>query len=262
MHKQNWQVPIKSGLIDVLNTDEVTQAIIDVEQLYEHWVKRYDADAYTLGATLYEDIKPLGGIYNYMEIVKDSNPILIKQFKWLYDIVISKLSEEIGPAQLDGKLGYPGFHIFGHPPNKLNSDITLQVMQTPIAAIHYDRQYNDLLPYWNSCFLQNYDLSMPISFTLALELPKNGGGLSTWGTNKYEIDDEYSTYVKSLDYSNHEQGHLGPPNIVPYSLGKMFYFIGDMLHQIAPAYNMSYNDRRITMQGHGIKCNGIWRIYF
>lgn len=255
--------PLKHGFIDVLTPLQVQKVINTIEDLRDKWVQRYDADAYTLGATLYEDLKHQAGIINYVHIAKIMNPILFENFEWLYAIVLEKLSLEFKePFQLTDKLGYPGFHIFGHPRGQLNSKTTMQVMETPVAAIHHDRQYNDLMQYWRGSFQKDVDLHNPISFTLALELPKNGGGLSTWGVSDYEINNDYTKYLKSLDYSNHEYGYLGPPDVVPYTVGKMFYFVGDMLHQISPAYKMDYNDRRITLQGHAIKCREIWRVYF
>jgi len=257
------QKPIQYGFINTLTELQVNKAITTIEDLFEYWVKRNDSDSYTLGATLYEDIKHQAGVVNYVHIAKKMNPILLENFEWLYEIVFEKLSQEFGePFILTDKLGYPGFHIFGHPRGEKNSDFTVRVMQTPAAAIHYDRQYEDLGMYWRSSFIDDYDLNKPISFTLSLELPKYGGGLSTWGVNDYEDGSDYIEYVKKLDYSNHEYGYVGPPDVVPYKVGKMFYFIGDMLHQISPAHNMTYDDRRITMQGHAIKCGGIWRVYF
>lgn len=255
--------PSKHGFIDTLTNQEVQKAIDIIESLNDIWVQRYEADSYTLGATLYEDIKKPGGVSTYIHIARNINPILEKNFGWLYDIVIQKLSQEFDEQfKLTDKLGYPGFHIFGHRPGKLNSELSVNVMQTPVAAIHYDRQYEDLSSYWRTTFYSDIDYANPLSFTLSIELPKNGGGLSTWGINDYEPDNDYVKFLKKLDYSNHEYGYIGAPDFVPYTIGKMFYFVGDMLHQISPAYKMDYTDRRITLQGHAIKCKNIWRVYF
>jgi hypothetical protein len=29
-----------------------------------------------------------------------------------------------------------------------------------------------------------------------------------------------------------------------------------------PGYKLSDTDRRISLQGHGVKCDGVWRLYF
>jgi hypothetical protein len=258
-------IPIKYGLIDVLTDDEVSKSINIIENLFDYWVKREspESDVYTLGATLYQDLRHPAGLIYYVHNARKTNPVLLKNFSWLYEIVLNKLTIEFGEKfELSDGIGFPGFQIFGHAPGKLNSDFTVQVMQTPIAGIHFDAQYMDLIKYWKANFQDDYDLKNPMSFTLALELPKNGGAMSTWGVDDYERNSEYERYLKNLNYSKHEYGYLGPPNVVPYTPGKMFYFVGDMLHQIAPAYKMDYDDRRITLQGHAIKCKGVWRTYF
>jgi len=66
--------------------------------------------------------------------------------------------------------------------------------------------------------------------------------------------------MKELDYS--KWGDYGEPTVVPYEAGKMFWFIGKLVHQIAPAYNADFNDRRLSLQGHGVKCDGVWQLYF
>ena len=50
--------------------------------------------------------------------------------------------------------------------------------------------------------------------------------------------------------------------VVPYTIGKLMYHTGHVLHQIIPGYKLQDGDRRMTLQGHGIKCDGIWRLYF
>jgi hypothetical protein len=50
--------------------------------------------------------------------------------------------------------------------------------------------------------------------------------------------------------------------VVSYNLGESFFFKGVLLHQIAPFISLEENERRITMQGHGLLCDGIWRIFF
>ena len=46
-----------------------------------------------------------------------------------------------------------------------------------------------------------------------------------------------------------------------YELGKLYIHEGLNWHMIAPS-NIKNNEYRITLQGHGINCNGIWYIYW
>ncbi|BCU98447.1 MAG: hypothetical protein CM15mV22_0790 [Eurybiavirus sp.] len=43
--------------------------------------------------------------------------------------------------------------------------------------------------------------------------------------------------------------------VVPYKIGQLFYHTGHVLHQIV-GYKLDVWDRRITLQGHGVKCDG------
>jgi len=29
-----------------------------------------------------------------------------------------------------------------------------------------------------------------------------------------------------------------------------------------PGYKLDIWDRRVTLQGHGVKCDGVWKLYF
>ena len=134
-------------------------------------------------------------------------------------------------------------------------------MEQPSATIHVDLQHEQHDFLWNH--FADVDLTNTLSFTLPLQVPTNGGGLNTWeeeSMKQYEIDNKYTKHMKELDYS--KWGDYGEPTVVPYKAGEMFWFIGSLVHQIAPAYNADFNDRRISLQGHGVKCDGVWQLYF
>lgn len=260
-----------TGFVDTLPSTHIQPALDRIDQLYECcWVRRgiycgdggfsandqYPIDFYTLGSVTYID--GLANLPEYYRYARDMNPILKDFFGWLYDIVLNKLDEEIGPCELIDELAHPGFHIFGHPPGKGPSPYTYMVMQKPLATIHYDLQHEKHIEIWKQ--YKDHDLENPLTFTLALELPQNGAGLNTWeepSVSKYDPNSDFTNGMRKLEYKDY-----GPPTVVQYEVGKMFYFIGSLLHQIAPSYKPLASDRRITLQGHGIKCDGVWKIYF
>ena len=134
-------------------------------------------------------------------------------------------------------------------------------MEQPSATIHVDLQHEQHDFLWSH--FKEVDLENTLSFTLPIQVPMNGGGLNTWeeeSMKQYEIDNEYTKHMKELDYS--KWGDYDEPTVVPYTAGEMFYFIGSLVHQIAPAYNADFNDRRLSLQGHGVKCDGVWQLYF
>ena len=53
------------------------------------------------------------------------------------------------------------------------------------------------------------------------------------------------------------------PLFEQYVEKNMVYFTGHIVHQIAPArYACMPDDNRITLQGHGLKWDGVWRFEF
>lgn len=263
---------IAHGFIDTLTKEEVDLVEGYVETFSDYWVPRgtycseggfqhkldRPLDFYTIGAVTYIDgLSNLEGYYKYAEQV---NPTLYEYFGWLYKIVLDKLSEVIGPCELIGNLGHPGFHVFGHKPGEYVNQYSLMAFTQPLATIHHDLQQEKHKLVWE--YYKDYDLDYCLTFTLPIVVPESGAGLNTWDDIrmcKYDKDDAYSKEIKRLDY-----GKYGPPlAVVPYTPGKMFYFIGKLLHQIAPvSQHVKSTDRRITLQGHGVMCDGVWRIYF
>jgi|TARA_S200000501_G_C20697062_1_gene687828 hypothetical protein len=275
------------GSIDVLSDKQTKQTIKSVEKLEKVWIRRapIPMDFFTVGACTYQE--GCESIVKYHKHRSVMNPVLKKHFSWLYDIVVDKLSEVFGPAEIVDELGYPGFHIFGHKPNKISDPRCVKRFHQPLASLHVDIQYKEHIAYWNT--YDEVDFEDPLSFTLPIELPKNGGGLWLWNwlnlpsdeIDKFNFqgdenkDETIRGYMGNMDprdspefWANssislkYDAIYDTKPMAVPYEVGKLFYHTGHILHQIIPGYNLDGSDRRITLQGHGVKCDGIWKIYF
>ena len=264
---------MRSGYLKVLDKDAIDNTIERVDLLKEWWIPRgvycgeggftaseeNPVDFYTLGVATYID--GITDIQYYYDYIKSQNPVFKDYFSWLYDLVIYNLWGEIGECQVADFLAYPGFHIFGTKPNEPPKMATKMYMEQPSATIHVDLQHEQHEFLWNH--FKEVDLENTLSFTLPIQVPTNGGGLNTWeeeSMKQYEIDNKYTKHMKELDYS--KWGDYDEPTVVPYNAGEMFWFIGKLVHQIAPAYNADFNDRRISLQGHGVKCDGVWQLYF
>lgn len=256
---------MKHGFLKILTEEECKKAIKGVEDLYQYWVRiePEPVDFYTLGAVSHQE-----GMWEpdkYIEKASKMNPILKEKFGWIYDKVLEKLSEKLGPCELIDPLGYPGFHILGHPPNQANNQVGMLLATRPLTRIHSDQQYDYPAhrKVWKD--FKNVKYSNTMSWTLSIEMPKCGSCLGTWDNEEmkqYEQDQKLADYVKSIpDYEDFKD-HRPPDYVVSYRTGELFFFHGLMKHQIAPAYETHEYDRRITMQGHGTQCDGIWRIYF
>ena len=264
---------MRSGYLKVLDQEGIDNTIQRIDLMKDWWIPRgiycgaggftaseeNPVDFYTLGVATYID--GISDIQYYYDYIKDQNPVFKDYFGWLYDAVVYSLWDVIGECQLADFLAYPGFHIFGTKPNEPPKMATKMYMEQPSATIHVDLQHEQHDFLWSH--FKEVDLENTLSFTLPLVVPKNGGGLNTWeeeSMKQYEIDNEYTKHMKELDYS--QWGDYGEPTVVPYTAGKMFWFTGKLVHQIAPGFNLDFNDKRISLQGHGVKCDGNWILYF
>ena len=227
--------------VQVLTLQECSQVADAVESLRTHWVHRStDLPFYTLGAASYLDGATSAC---YRARATACNTVLWSSLEWLYRRVIDALEGVLeAPVAYAEDLGLPGFHVFlAHP-----------LFCLPIATVHCDLQYE--LHEW-AYPPTEVDLSNPLSFTLPLELPASGSGLNTWPLDRAEIGNLDAVEVDARLGRSTCQYH-------PYRLGHMLMHSGHTVHQMAPTENMEPPDRRITLQGHGLRCAGTWRLYW
>ena len=226
--------------LDLLDGEECARALEQVFALRRRWENRFAGlPFYTLGAASYLD-SGAGARDVYYEKAAALNPLLERQFDWLYDRLLRALSKRLGaPVAFEPRAARPGFHIFlAHP-----------VFRRPLSTIHFDLQYREID--WSGH--DAIDFSKPLSYTLAVRLPRSGAGLSTWGVEKAEYDAMEAAARERL-------GEERPPRYVAYREGEMIYHSGLLLHRIAPARpGMHPDDVRLTLQGHALPGrDGYW----
>ena len=215
-----------------------------------------------LGAASYAN-----NLEEYNLIKNKINPVIKNNFLDLLDIVRSYIEQSINePCYFNENLSYPGFHIFyaDHKDSLL-----------PLTSLHIDTPYQLHKDY----LLKEYnhvDFDFPLTFTLCLKLPKSGAGLYYWDKDNWDkqteeqsyefysdIYEKYASLFKTNTPTREEYEKFIEPKILSYEIGNIVLFKGNLLHQIAPFYSPIYSDElRITMQGHGIKCDGKWLLYF
>jgi hypothetical protein len=226
--------------IAVLSERECDRVRETIMALRPKWTRRKPwVPFYTLGAASYIDAAASRSDYHRMAI--EYNPVLREHFSWLYERVAGNLRDHLSePVECASDLGLPGFHIY----------LASKVFEKPIASIHCDSQYR--LHDWTG---QSVDLDNPISFTLSIALPANGGGLNTWDICYDEIlartDVDLAELIRGRNLSFHA-----------YRRGHMAVHSGHLLHQAAPARDVQPEDERITLQGHAIRAGGTWRLYW
>jgi len=220
---------------------------------YENKMHISRAPFWTLGAVSYLDHVKSGDQYDkHRDYV---NPVLYKKFNWIYEIITEKLQEALGdPVVIDKFLAHPGFHIFA---TKIGTTIEpeyMKLFEQPLGSVHVDVQWEEHHDYWQT--FDEVNLKDTLSFTVPIKLPSGGGGLYTWADEVNPYSFNYTTNEVKLS----ELEHPCVSNL--YTEGEMIYFIGHLLHQMMPGVNVQPTDRRITVQGHGQKCDGVWRLYW
>ena len=99
------------------------------------------------------------------------------------------------------------------------------------------------------------DFDRTVSFTLSLTLPRQGAGLKVW-------EDRHRDQVWSNTRSQFMQKVGRTATIFhAYSEGSMVVHSGHLVHQMALG-DILEEGERVTLQGHGVWCNGIWQLYW
>lgn len=250
--------------LDLLTKEECDRVHSIIQDLENIWVLRHPViPFYTLGAAHYFDIpdNPESPNY-YYELAKKYNPILQLHLGWLYERLANKLVQHLkAPVNYRENLGLPGFHIFlPHPALEEPKNLTHQQWyasrynqpKVVANAIHSDTSH--MLVNWETKE-KDIDFSKVMSFTLAIVLPKSGGGLYVWDLQRDEtIGIKSGELLKLLNSRNKTLYSYKPGNFILHS--------GQNYHQIAPMPNMLENDSRITLQGHGLFHEGKWQLFW
>jgi hypothetical protein len=227
---------------EFLTPEECSRTREIIFGLKDKWVNRASGfmPFYTLGAASYLDSSP-DDAAPYYQATKRYNPILASNFPLLYDRLSERLTEITGiPTKYADNMALPGFHIF----------LYSKTFEYPIAHTHFDLQFQTLK--WE---YEKVDLDHPISFTCPIVMPKTGSGLNWWEITREDTKDLSEEGVDDLKRSKETL-------YFPYKLGNIILHEGLVLHQIAPSKDLEENDERITLQGHGLVCDGVLRLYW
>lgn len=244
----------------VLSEIEASEIVKRLMTLEKMWAKRSSTFA-TLGAIAYIDSYDTNGnisfhlMGNFVAQYQLLNPVLNRNFGDLYEKITTCLSKELdAPVEICSEIPHPGFQLFFSTPEYADK---LAAGEVPgdFSPIHADAPYRAYLPFWDQ--FSEVDWINTLSFTLPLELPAEGSGLNFWPI----IDPSDLDELIALNDSDRAV-HVGPwSDSVEYTCGELSYFIGHYVHQIKHLGKLNANDRRITLQGHGVKCDGVWKLY-
>lgn len=226
---------------DYLLSKEKCKSCIDKIMLMpDMWLQRAPFDFYTLGAASYLD-GPCSA-NSYIQNRTRYNHLLQSTFQDIYTLILDYFEDILGPCCFHPKLGLPGFHIFSVKPGQSLLPATILFAQKG-GSIHLDIQYKHHDSLWTDFTEVTWD--QPLSFTLALAIPSVGAGMNVWPS---------ANSIEECIEADAER--------IRYKQGGLVWFIGPLYHQIAPIFQSSPSDQRITLQGHGLFCDGKWVLYF
>lgn len=193
---------------------------------------------YTLGHAAYRDCRDPVNRLRYFEGAPHLNELLVDHFRPLYQSVIARLEATLGePCTLAEWQAIPGFHVW------LESGIPRRGFD--VGSVHFDLQYLDNGLRGD----QRPTAADVVSLTLPIRLPRAGGGLNVW-------DIEYPQPAGS------EIWPFARMTQIHYEIGTLVLHTGHELHQIAPVKSMVAGDERICLQGHAMRQNGRWLLYW
>lgn len=268
----------QSGLVRLLTEEQCEDIVSKIDSLNKYWTARPRNGLnmfYTMGGAAYLDTYNGSRPDQYVKSYTKMNPILMENFSELYDILLKNLNSIVGPCALADDLAIPGFQIFGLKKENMTSPVSIPNLGYS-TELHSDKVSYDHKEFWSKYKNVEEDL---LTITVAIDVHNNGSGLAVWDKEmNIDSNSEYANTVKrqgmeSLNKIKEVSGYpfnsdkiaefdMEYPKIVEYFKGSMFYVIGDPWHQVTPPINATTNERRITLQAHALKCDGIWRLHF
>jgi len=225
--------------LPMLSEEECESIRSTVFELRSSWCQRKPLlPFYTLGASSYIDAQKNES--DYLARAAAYNPILLDNFSWLYKRLTDLIAKRLGSsAGYRSNLGLPGFHIF-------LAHLAYTKLQ---PSIHADIQHTYLDWSWA------HWIGRPISFTVAVSLPHEGSGINMWKTTLQQLAGLTKEEVKHVLCE-------ADRTFFPYEIGHLNLHFGHLMHQVAPPKRLFKGDDRITLQGHGLLCDGIWQLYW
>lgn len=244
-----WQV------LPVFTPQECAHWVSVIDGLRPAWLQRAPAPIsfYTLGAATYLDAAVPE---QYAQRSEQFNPMLQQHFGPLYARLIDTLGAVVGPMAPAPGLALPGFHLHGEARGERMNELSCRYMEQPVGSVHVDMPYRPHRSCWTQ-FAQ-VDFVDTLTFTVCLQAPTHGAGLNVWG----ELDIPCDAPANEMPTGRFAPQLLGQAQLYPYQVGGVHFFRGHLVHQMAPGIRLQVTDRRVTLQGHAVRADGVWRMFF
>ena len=239
---------MKHLILPILDERACADTAAAVHAARRSWVPRQAEPCrfFTLGRASYlDDIDRSWPEYDYLTQAARDNALLRDRFGALHDAVLDALRRRLGPCRLTDSYALPGFHIF----------LAHGIPKDDAASVHFDLQYQRL----GLSPKEVSEIEHTLSFTLPIRLPRAGGGLNVWSiTHQEYVAAKREGKVDAVKEMARDELKAH----VPYKIGEMVVHGGAILHQITGVASIEADDERISLQGHGMRRNGVWELYW
>lgn len=243
--------------IDFLSAEECNDIRNRIFSLKDYWIDRSraispfeDVPFYSLGVASYIDCIRPSESHLYFENAKKTNKILRDNFQGLFTKMENVIRKEFScdVAYIDD-FALPGFQMY----------LADWFFEDFTGPKHCDFHHH--LLDWEKYGI-SYDYQENMTFTASIKLPKSGAGVYMWDKT-YEYDknadltyEEHRSLMYAVDLPDEEREYFR------YEPGKIFFHSGNRYHQVAEIYEMENDDERITFQGHAVKHNNTYYIFW
>jgi hypothetical protein len=233
--------------IRLLSEKEARAVVSSLDELRPVWVMRGAGRVFaTLGRAAYLDL--CGGrhtVAEYRELAAPQNEILLRHFGPLLETIRALIERVVQKETvLTTEWALPGFHVF------LGGGLG----GAGTGGAHFDLQFRELLEQ------SRLEGVAPLSYTLALELPRAGSGLRVWPLRPRQLSAGSSN--RSGDEPLPEYLARKPSIYVQYQAGMIYLQRDPILHCISNGTPIRPEERRITLQGHGLERGGRVVLYW
>lgn len=210
---------------------DVNAAVRDVPALLRHecWQRPGANGLATIGEPLYRNRELFS---YYTERARAENRALYGHFRLAHERIATFFEYRYGlPVVYAEDLAVPGFHLFSfEAPGEYDP-----------GGWHVDNLASQV-PYLSK---RRHDITAVVNFTIPFELPDGGSGM--------DLEDDLPCAA---------QRGGGAAVTAPYRTGTMLFTEADYWHRIGVSRCLSPNQRRTTLQGHGVRLDNRWILFW
>ena len=218
--------------VDLFTPDEVAEVVTTVDAVpagLRHGTEDVPGPVglTTIGEAFYRNRDRPG---HYTDCARADNRVLYRHFRLVHERVATFFEHRYAlPVVFAEELAVPGFHLFGFgaPGEYHGGGWHVDALETQVPFLA----------------ARQADITAVVNFTVPFVLPDGGSGMDL-----------------EADAPGRRGG--GEPITVPYRAGTMLFTETELWHRISGSRCLSPGQRRVTYQGHGVRLDGRWILFW